>query len=161
MGFWVAMTRKGIGNPVRLPGDRHLAFLHHLEQGALHLGRSPVDLVGEQEIREDRAEGGRKVSGPLVVDPGAHQVRRNQVRSELDAAEGAAHRLRQRLDREGLRQARDAFHQQMSLGQNRHQDALEEMILADDHFLHLVEDPLHEVRGLGTFRSTVRSFGNS
>ena len=40
---------------VRLVADRDLALLHHLEQRALDLGRRPVDLVGEQEVREHRA----------------------------------------------------------------------------------------------------------
>jgi len=39
-------------DPVGLPGDRDLAFLHDLEQRALHLRRRPVDLVGKQKIGE-------------------------------------------------------------------------------------------------------------
>ena len=55
IGFWVASTRNGSGHQVRLVADRDLALLHHLEQRALDLGRGPVDLVGEQEVREHRA----------------------------------------------------------------------------------------------------------
>ena len=38
----------------RLLADRDLALLHRLEQGALHLRRGAVDLVGQQQVGEDR-----------------------------------------------------------------------------------------------------------
>src|SRR5438876_610812 len=40
--------REEVGQGMGLPPDRDLTFLHRLEECALHLGRSPVDLVGEQ-----------------------------------------------------------------------------------------------------------------
>ena len=39
-----------------------------------------------------------------------------------------------------------ALDQQVALRQDRHQHALEEMVLADDDALHLVEDALHQRR---------------
>ena len=41
-----------------LPGDRDLVLLHRLEQARLGLGRRAVDLVGEDEVGEDRARAG-------------------------------------------------------------------------------------------------------
>ena len=35
------------GDEMRLPADRDLLLLHHLEEGALHLRRRAVDLVGQ------------------------------------------------------------------------------------------------------------------
>jgi hypothetical protein len=35
--------------------DRDLALLHDLEERGLDLGRCAVDLVGEEEVREDGA----------------------------------------------------------------------------------------------------------
>jgi len=43
---------------VGLVADRHLPLLHRLEEGALHLGGGAVDLVGEDDLREDRPLGG-------------------------------------------------------------------------------------------------------
>ena len=37
--------------------DRHLVFLHRLEQRRLRLGRRAVDLVGEDHVRENRPAG--------------------------------------------------------------------------------------------------------
>jgi hypothetical protein len=58
-GFWVAAWGA-------VDGD--LAFLHGLQEGGLGLGRGAVDLVGEQQVGEDRAllEGELGVAG--VVD---------------------------------------------------------------------------------------------
>ena len=35
--------------------DRHLVFVHRFEQRALGFRRRPIDLVGENDVREDRA----------------------------------------------------------------------------------------------------------
>src|SRR5262249_39364819 len=49
----------------------------------------------------------------------------------------------------GLGEPRHAFDQQVALGEDRHQHALEKMVLPDDHLLHLVEDALHQEGMLG------------
>ena len=48
--------------------NRDLALLHRLEQRRLRLGRGPVDLVGQHDLREDRARGGTRSLGLAVVD---------------------------------------------------------------------------------------------
>ena len=73
---------------MRLAGDRDLALLHDLEQRALHLGRRAVDLVGEEQVAEDRAERGVELAGLLVVDARADEVGGHEVRRELNATEG-------------------------------------------------------------------------
>jgi hypothetical protein len=79
----------------RLPTDRDLAFLHHLQQRALHLRRCPVDLVGQQQVGEHRAQRGLELAGVLAVDPGAGEVGGHQVGRELDPLEPPADRGRQ------------------------------------------------------------------
>jgi hypothetical protein len=51
------------GTGERLAADRDLVLLHDLEQRRLHLRRRAVDLVGEQEVAEDRAELGVEAAG--------------------------------------------------------------------------------------------------
>jgi hypothetical protein len=118
--------QEGLGHAVRLPGDGDLALLHHLEQRALHLGGGAVDLVGQQQVGEHRAERGAEVAGLLVEHARADQVGRHQVGRELDALELARERARQGLDGERLGQAGHALDQQMALRQHGHQHALEE-----------------------------------
>jgi hypothetical protein len=84
--------------------------------------------------------------GLLVVDPRSDQIRGDKVGRELNAPEGATNGSRQRLDGERLGQARHALDQQVPLRQDRDQHALQEMILADDDLLDLVENALHFAR---------------
>ncbi len=127
----------------RLPSDRDLALLHHLEQGALDLGGRAVDLVGEQEVGEDGAERRPELAGLLVVDPRPDEVGGNEVGRELDPLELATDRLGQCLDGHRLGQARDALDQDVPAREQRDDQALQEVVLADDDLLDLVEQPLH------------------
>jgi hypothetical protein len=129
---------------VRLAGDGDLALLHHLQQRALHLGGRAVDLVGKQQVAEHRAERGGKIAAFLVVDARADEVGGDEVRGELDAAERAAHRARERFHRKRLGEARHAFDQKVALREHRDEHALEEGVLADHHLLHFVEHALHQ-----------------
>jgi hypothetical protein len=141
IGFWV-------GHLEGLQADRHLPLLHDLQQGALHLGRRPVDLVGEQQVGEHRAERGVEIPRLLVVDARADQVGGHQVWGELDALELAADGLRQRLDRHRLRQPRHALHQDVPPRQQRDDQPLQQVVLPDDDLLHFVEHPLHRQAAL-------------
>ena len=44
-----------LGQAVGVVADGDLVLLHGLEQGRLHLGRRAVDLVGQEQVGEDRA----------------------------------------------------------------------------------------------------------
>jgi hypothetical protein len=96
---------------VRVVADRDLALLHHLEQRRLHLGGRAVDLVGEQEVAEHRAELGVEAAGVLPVDARADEVRRHEVGRELEPLERAAERVGERLHGQRLGEARDALEQ--------------------------------------------------
>jgi hypothetical protein len=72
---------------IRRVGNGHLPLLHGLEQRALRLGRRPVDLVRQQDVGEDRALLRAEVAGVGVVDAGADDVGRQQIRRQLDAVE--------------------------------------------------------------------------
>ena len=97
--------------------DRHLALGHDLEQRRLHLGRRAVDLVGQHEVGEDRAE--LDVEGVLagLVDAGADDVGGHEVGRELQAGERAADRAGQRLDGERLRDAGHTLEQAVAAGE--------------------------------------------
>jgi hypothetical protein len=100
--------------------QRHLALLHRLEQGRLHLGGRAVDLVGEQHVGEDGTPLGRELGALRVVDQGADEIGGQQVGRELDALELERQGARQRLDGERLGQAGDAFDQQVAARQQSH-----------------------------------------
>ncbi len=60
----------------------------------------------------------------------------------MDALEIDRQRLGQRLDREGLGEARHAFDQHMAAGEEAHQQAVEQVVLPDDHPAQLGFDAL-------------------
>ena len=54
-GFCVATTKNGLGQRVGRAVGADLALLHGLEQRALRARAGAIDLIGEQQLREDRA----------------------------------------------------------------------------------------------------------
>jgi hypothetical protein len=52
---------------VHAAADGHRVLLHRLEETRLRLGRRPVDLVGEDELTEDRTRNEARARAPLVV----------------------------------------------------------------------------------------------
>jgi hypothetical protein len=143
---------------VGLAADRHLTLLHDLEERALHLCGRAVDLIGQEQVGEDRSERGLELAVLLVVDAGADKVRRDEVWRELDPLELAADRLRDGLDRERLRQAGNALNKEMTASKQRDDHALEQVVLADDDLLDLEEQALHLAAGSDTRCHGVPSF---
>ena len=80
---------------------------------------------------------------------GADDVRRHQVRRELDAAELQVHRLGERLDQQRLGQARHAAQQAMPAGQEGGEDFVDHLILPDDHAAKLFLKGTDQGGGLG------------
>ena len=114
-----------------------LAFLHGLEQGGLRFRRRPVDLVRQQDVREDRPPDEPELSlsalGILVDDLGTGDVRRHQVRRELDPVEFEIDRLRNRLHHERLRQARHTHHEAVTPRKHGRQQVVHHLLLAHDY----------------------------
>ena len=140
---------------MRVVADRHLPLLHHLEQRRLHLGRRAVDLVGEQEVAEDRAFLGVEAAGVGAVDARADEVARHEIRCELHPPERAAEHRGGGLDRQRLGEAGDALDQEVASRDEAHEHALEHLVLARDHALDLDQRLLElgaVVGGLGCLR---------
>ena len=143
IGFWVASTRNGLGT---LNVSRPIVTCRSCMTSSSALwtlaGARLISSASRRLVKtgpERRPE----LAGLLVVDAGADQVGRDEVGRELDPLELAADRLGQRLDRHRLGQARDAFDEDVAAGEERDDQALQEVILADDDLLHLVQQALH------------------
>jgi hypothetical protein len=126
--------------------DRDLALLHRLEERGLHLRRRAVDLVREQQVREHRTLLRRELARLRRVDERADDVGRQQVGRERYALEAEPERLRERVDRERLREARHALEQYVPASDEREYETVDELLLPDDHLCHLVADARHELR---------------
>ena len=130
-----------------LAGDRDLVLLHRLEQARLGLRRRPVDLVGEDEVGEDRPglEAEDALAALLDEDVRAGDVGRHQVRRELDPVEGAVDDVGDRPDEHRLAEAGHALEQDVAVGEQAGQRLADELALADDDAADLALD------GLGAF----------
>ena len=80
---------------VRFARDRDLAFLHRLQQRRLDLGRCPIDLVGQDQIAEQRTGLELERSVLFAIDLRAGHVGGQQVGRELHAAKFALDQLGQ------------------------------------------------------------------
>ena len=128
------------------PPDRDLALLHRLQQCGLRLGGRAVDLVGQQEVGEDRsgeelqlAPAGGRV---LLDDVHAGDVRGHQVGRELDAAELQVERSRQRAGHQGLAQAGYTEQKDVTATEQPDEHVVDDRFLADDHLGDLFADAL-------------------
>ena len=80
---------------IRLPLYRYLALLHRLEEGRLGFRRRAVDLVGKQQLGEDRAAAELEPGLALIVKKAAGDVAWQQVGGELDTLEAEVQSLAQ------------------------------------------------------------------
>jgi hypothetical protein len=140
---------EGLLERVGAVADRDLALLHRLEQRALHLGRSAVDLVGQDEVREDRAELRGELTLQVVVDDGADEIRRQEVRRELHTRELRADGVAERAHRQRLRESGHALEQDVAATEQADEDALDHVGLADDHLADLGHQVVDEAALLG------------
>ena len=125
--------------------DRHLLLGHHLEQRRLHLGGRPVDLVGEQEVDEHRAELDVEPLGAASIDAGADDVGRQQIGRELNSCERATDDVGERFGGQRLGEPRYRLDEAMAPRQQSDQQAFEQPGLADDDLAQLEEDALDGV----------------
>ena len=117
---------------MRLAADGNLALLHGLEEGALDLGGGAVDFVGEHEVGEDRAAVRRELAGLRLDNHCADDVAREQIGRERDALELDAEGGAERLDEERLGEAGHALEEDVAVGEEGDEQALDGGILADD-----------------------------
>ena len=127
-----------------LAADGDLLLLHRLEQGGLRLGRRAIDFVGQNDVGEQRAGQETKLAraGALVLLDyfRAGDVGRHQVGRELNAVEFERQRVGQRANHQRLGQARHADQQTMAAREQRDEQLLDHLALADDALGHFVGD---------------------
>ena len=139
IGFCVASTMNGAGTGcVVWPIVTCRSCITSSSADCTFAGRA-VDLVGEQEVAEHRAELRLELVLVGTEDPRADEVARNEVGRELDARERAAEHRGGRLDRERLREARHALDQEVAAREQADEHPLEHRLLAGDHAPDLEE----------------------
>ena len=124
------------GHIIAHPRHRDVMLLHRLQQRRLGLGAGAIDLVSHQQLGKHRPfhePEAATAAGCFIQHLGANDVRRHQVRCELDALAVSAEDRAQRLNELGLAQARHADQERMTSGKQRHQRLLDDGVLAKNH----------------------------
>ncbi len=119
-------------------------LLHGFQQGALHFCRGTVDFIGQDKVGEDGAFVHLEALVLLGVDEGAHDVCRQQVRGELDAAEFGIYRFGQGVDGQGFGQTGHAFQQDVAAAEQANEQVVHQMLLSYNHFAHFQGEQVHE-----------------
>src|SRR5262249_60233718 len=109
-----------IGQRDRLAVERDLTFVHRLEKGRLGARARAVDLVGEQDVREDRALLEGELARALIEDGDAEHVAREKIARELNEGQIAADSLGQRARERRLADALDVFDAEAAAREERY-----------------------------------------
>ena len=115
-----------------LSGHGHLLFLHRLQQGRLGARARAVDFVGHQQLTEHRPFDKPEVAGAIgggVQHLGADNVRRHQIRGELNAVAVQAHHRCDGGHKAGFAKPRQPHEQPMATRQERGKCQLNHLFL--------------------------------
>ena len=135
---------EGLGEFEGRTAGGDVVFLHGFEERGLCFGRGAVDFVGEQEVGEDGAfdEFEDAFLGFLIFfeDVGADDVGGHEVRCELDTLEVQFADFGEGADHECFGESGNADDEAVSAADHGEHELFDDFFLADDYFLHFVED---------------------
>src|SRR5665213_690889 len=97
--------------------ERNLMFAHRFEKGRLRSRRGAVNLVGQDDLGEQRPRLEDKGAGGLIVNADAKKIARQQVGRKLNAMKRASQTASERLGQERLTNAWRVLNEQMALGE--------------------------------------------
>ena len=140
--------------------DGDLALLHSFEECRLGAGRGSVDLVGEDDLGDERTFTEDELADLLVVEVDAGDVGGHEVRRELDTAEGAAEATSDSFCESGLANAGDIFKKNVAFAEERDHRESDDFGLADDDALHAVLEAFGDGADL-IHLSGCKSFGGN
>ena len=109
----------------------HLGLVHRLQQGALRPRCCAVDLVDQDDIREDRPALEDELILPGIPYAHPEYVAGQQIRRQLDPVEYAVDAAGDRVGQDGLADARHVLQQHVPTRQQRHQHAADYIRLAE------------------------------
>ncbi|COW21083.1 Uncharacterised protein [Mycobacterium tuberculosis] len=122
--------------------DAHLALGHCLQQCRLRLRRRPVDLVGEQQVGENRPGPEFETTGLHVIDGRAEQIGRQQIRRELHSGEIEPQRGGEGSRDQRLAEAGEIFDEHVATGEHGGEDECQCRALPHHHTFDFVEHRL-------------------
>ena len=125
---------------MRLTVHRDLAFCHGLQQRRLRARRGAVDLVGKDEVGEQRTGTKLELSDLLIIEIDAGQVAGQKIRRALHALEAPADGGGEGAQKHGFPGSRHVLQQDMAAAEEADEDTLDDLTLADDDGFALGND---------------------
>ena len=111
--------------------------------------RRAIDLVGQDDVAEDRTARVDELAGLRIEDVAARDVAGQQIGRELNAAKGGRDALGQGLADQGLADARHVLEQHVVAGQQGHDAQPHDVGLAQHDLADVRFELGHEVLQLG------------
>ena len=161
IGFCVAITRKGSGTGcVSWPIVTWRSCITSSSADCTFAGARLISSAS-RKLQKTGPSSVSNVPSPRAVDARADEVGRDEVGRELHAREGAAEHAGGRLDRQRLREARNALDQQVALREQADEHALEHRVLPGDDAPDLEQRLLElDLRLLGARRRALGGLGH-
>ena len=127
--------------------DGHLQLRHALEERGLRLRECTVDLVDENDVREDRTGPELELARERAPDREARHVRRLEVRRALDPRHGGLLDAAGEGAREdGLCRPGHVLEEHVATACEGGDDEANRLLFADDNGLDIRKDPLRDCR---------------
>jgi hypothetical protein len=127
--------------------DRHLQLRHAFEERGLCLRESTVDLVDEDDVREDRTGLELELTRERVPDREARHVRRLEIRGALDARHRSLFdAAREGTRQDGLGRSRHVLEEYVATARKGRDHKPNRLLLADDDGLDIRQDALSDRR---------------
>ena len=126
-----------LGELTGLAVDRDGVLFHRLEEGRLGLRRRTVDLVREQQVREDGALTEDELGLPGVPHHRARDIGGHEVGGELDTRHIHVEGARQGAHEQRLSNAGYAFEERVTACDKSNDEAADCGVLADDRLADL------------------------
>ena len=121
---------EGLMERIGLVIHGNLGFAHGFQQAALSFWRGAVDLIGQDDVGEERARHELKRLFLAIEHGNSNDIGRQQVTGELNAFEGAVEGAREAMSQRGFADAGYVFDQKVSARQEADDGHLEHLRLA-------------------------------
>src|SRR5262249_49065212 len=128
---------------VRHAGRRDLLLGHGLEERGLGLRRGAVDLVGEEDVGEDRSRDERELPPAvrrLAPDARPGDVGGPQAEGERDAGEAQRQRFCEGADDQRLAGSGHALDEHVTAGEESAENGVDDVVVPDDDARDLAPD---------------------
>ena len=139
-GILGSHDEEGVGEHVRHSVDRDLSLAHRLKEGRLGLRRSAVDLVRQNDLRQDRPRPELELAGGLIEDVDARQVAGQHIGRELHSPERASDGSRQAAGQHRLAYPRHVLDQDVPASQQSDENELDRLFTTQNHALNACRD---------------------